>query len=1083
MNTLVHSPFSVKVWISEENLRSIVARIFESEAIAFEAIEPGQSFSVPENYVFYLDSPKFELPPHIGEHSSVSRNLFLIVPHELETKAAIWWENGLVTDFVTTRSLSRLPATIRKHASVFRSREFLNPALHFEGLGRVVKSILEAKGLDDVVKVAAEESGIFLGAQRTLIFRHYPNQGHWRNVAEFRVDSGLEETVGFQIQDTDHPTAKGTDAQGENRGFVNVKQLFELEKKIAARFPGSWLISPIHVGEETWGTFNLLRPPEAPPWSDKDIAVATTFADTLGFAIKQCHLFNQLQQDIEERIHLYHALHESENRFRAVVGSSPLPITIKDLDGRYTYVNPAGERLYGAPEVNLIGRQISDFLPPHQAKRSRETDQLVVREGESHVFEERRDLVTGTYDLQMIKFPLFDDASKTPSVCTIFEDVTAKKKLLSDLQQSENRYRLIASAIPDTLIRLSAEGICLDFFSPGNDFLPGQAGTIQGRPFSELGLPEDLSGQILETCRVGTESGKVSSFEYRIDVAGQPRWFEIRVTSSFNGDSILIIRDVSERREFIEELKARENQLRLLETAIDNARDIVVITDTKLGNNPGQHILYANRTFERFTGYTQEEVIGKTPRILHGPGTESTTREKLRQAIHNWESVTVEVLNYKKDGTEFWSELSLVPLLQPDGIYSHWVSVQRDITERKRSEAILRQSQKMEAVGQLTSGVAHNFNNILMIISGHSQLLEKSLGHDTREKKQVTIIHTAVQRGAELVRQLMAYSRAGQLDTGIYNIVEKVRETISLIEKVLPTSLDIRVDLPDKAVWVNLDGEKFTQCLLNLAVNARDAMPEGGLLRFVGGVHLKDDPEVTRRSIPPSWARRDVFRLEVIDTGIGMTPEIKERIFEPFFTTKEMGNGTGLGLASVFGFMTEAKGEIQVESIPSLGSSFRLFFPLAEPPAFKINPARKAASGNHDHQGLKVLLVEDEQSTRILIQEMLESVGFVVYSAENGIAGLEIVQKVDFPFDLLITDWVMPKMGGRSFIELFERNHPTTPVIVITGTPDPKIIRPNGKNEIFLVPKPFSLGDLVQTISMALDLDGETRDLPGPGAS
>jgi PAS domain S-box-containing protein len=1074
MSTLVHSTFSVKVFIPDEDLRNTVSRIFRDEGILHEAIGSEDGFSAYEVVVLSLDSGEFKLPPNIRKQPASGRDLFLVVPPELESQASQWWESGLITDYVTTGYINRLPSAIRKHSSVYRSREFFNPIHHFEGLGRVVKSILDTNGLDGVFRVATEEIAKFLGAQRAVIVRHYPNLGYWRHEAEFRLDPQLEESAGFLIQDSKNLFGTGLSESRSFEAGEDGELVHEIIEKISTRFPGTWLLAPIHIGEEAWGTINLQRPPDGHKWSARDNSVAQMLADTLGIAIKQSRLLNQLQQDIEERTHLYHALHESENRFRAVVGSSPLPITIKDLDGRYSYVNPAGEKLYGAPEVNLIGRKIADFLPPHQALRSRETDQLVVQLGESRVFEERRDLVTGTYDLQMTKFPLFDDSNTIHSVCTIFEDITAKKTLISELQQSENRYRLIASAIPDTLIRLSVDGTCLDFFSPGNDFLPGLVSAPEGLSISEFGFPADLTEQIFQSCRAATVSGKVSSFEYPMEVAGHPKWFEIRVTSGSNGDSILIIRDVSERNEFIEQLKTRENRLRLLETAIDNAKDIVLITDTKLGDNPGQHILYVNRTFERFTGYSKEEVIGKTPRILQGPGTREETRTILREAILKWESVTVEILNYKKDGTEFWTELSIVPLLQPDGIFSHWVSVQRDITERKQTELALRQSQKMEAVGQLTSGVAHNFNNILMIISGHSQLLEKSLQPGSKESHQVSTILTAANRGAELVRQLMAYSRAGDLKPGIINIVGKVRETISLIEKVLPENLDIRVEMPNEPVWVCLDGEKFTQTLLNLAVNARDAMPEGGTLRFLGGIHLREKYDPIRKTLSSALAGCDLFRLEVIDTGIGMTPEVKERIFEPFFTTKEMGNGTGLGLASVFGFMTETRGQIQVDSIPSEGTSFKLFFPLAEVP-LPLSPPPNQPAGDDDYRGFRVLLVEDEEATRNLIHEMLESVGFTVFSAANGAEGMQIVNSMARPVDLLITDWIMPKMGGRLFIDLFARDNPSIPIVVITGTPDPRVINQDTQSDIFIVPKPFFLTDLVQTISIAIDRRRKTN--------
>ncbi len=1068
-----HSTFSVKTLLPAEEIRERVSRIFVSEAIIHEQVARLGDVTGDDAVVVYLDSNDADRAAYISSKAFPGRALFLIVPPDLEPTACAWWEKRLIADFVTTDHLRRLPAAIRRHFPAPPSPEFFNPMLQWEGLNRVVKSILDAVSLDAVFKVATEEIARFLQSHRAVIVQYHADGGFWRHEAEFRLDPDLSETIGFTIPDTGNPFA----AELKMGKVVQVPDTASIADAInigvAERFPGAWLLVPIPVGETVWGSLSLLRGDGENPWREKEISAATTLADNLGIAIKQGQLYNQLQNDFEERNHLYQALRESENRFRTVIGSSPLPFSIKDLEGRFLYINRACERMIGVREENLIGRKMEDLVPAYQASRSHETDRLVTKVGEPRIFEERRDLPTGSFELQVMKFPLADEFGTVHSICTIIEDITSKKKLISDLKLSENRYRLLASAFPDTLIRFSAAWECLDFISPSGDFFPGIAERIPGSGISELGFPPDLTERILATCREATKTREVLSFEYPLKTQESLRWFEIRVTSSLSGDSILIIRDVSERLEFIEALKAREDQLRLLETAIDNAEDVILITDTALRKNPGQHILYVNRTFERLTGYTREEVIGKTPRILQGPGTLPETRKVLSDAIANWESVTVEVLNYRKDGTEFWSELSIVPLCQSDGIHSHWVSVQRDITERKRTELTLRQSQKMEAIGQLTSGVAHNFNNILMIISGHAQLLDRSLEAGTKEKRQLSTIQSAVNRGAELVRQLMAYSRVGELRTGIVNIGEKIEETVSLIEKVLPTNLDIRVEIPEEAVLVLLDGEKFSQCVLNLAVNARDAMPEGGTLRFRGHVHRQTGRDSVPYPLPPGFTELDLFVLEVADTGIGMSPEIKERIFEPFFTTKEIGNGTGLGLASVFGFITESKGTIHVESALSVGTTFWLYFPITDAPARTI-PKIEAPLGSVDFSGLRVLLVEDEPQTRILFREMLQNIGFQVEMTGNGVEALEIAQRFDIQIDLLVTDWIMPKMGGKAFLDLFTHLHPSTPIVVVTGTPNLNIARERAKSKIHLLPKPFTKSEMEKTIQMALSRGGRT---------
>lgn len=330
MSTTVESSFSVRTLLSSEEVRERVSRIFEAEAIIHEPVVRLGEVTLDDAVVLYLDPTDQTRADSISSKTFAGRALFLIVPPELEPTACIWWENDFITDFVTTDRLNRLPSAIRRYSARQRLQEYPNPVVPWEGLRRVGKTILEAGDLDGVFTVATEEIGKLLKAQHAVIVQHHEAAGFWRHEAEFRSDPGLEETIGYSIPDADNPFA----TELKNRRVVQVTDsrniTDSINAAIAERFPGSWLLVPIPVGDSVWGSLSLLGNPGSKLWSEQDISTATMLADNLGIAIKQGKLSDQLKKDFEERNHLYHALREGEIRFRTVVGSSPLAITIKD---------------------------------------------------------------------------------------------------------------------------------------------------------------------------------------------------------------------------------------------------------------------------------------------------------------------------------------------------------------------------------------------------------------------------------------------------------------------------------------------------------------------------------------------------------------------------------------------------------------------------------------------------------------------------------------------------------------------------------------------------------------------------------
>jgi signal transduction histidine kinase len=383
-----------------------------------------------------------------------------------------------------------------------------------------------------------------------------------------------------------------------------------------------------------------------------------------------------------------------------------------------------------------------------------------------------------------------------------------------------------------------------------------------------------------------------------------------------------------------------------------------------------------------------------------------------------------------------------------------------DMRALRKSEEGLRQAQKMEAVGQLAGGIAHDFNNLLTVISGYTEILLRRLGREAEGRKEIVEVSKAAERGARLIRQLLAYSRGQVLELRVLDLNNVVTETHAMLERVIGENIVFSTALTEDLGSISADKGQLEQIIMNLVVNARDAVAEGGtLLVATRNVTLTDDLRDTNAG--------DYVMLTVTDTGQGMDAATAGRIFEPFFTTKVRNAGTGLGLSTVYGIVTQIGGHIEVESEPGIGTTFRLYFPrvaeegeaiTAQPPA-----GERSLVGSET-----VLMVEDEAALRAIGKEMLEEYGYTVLLAGDGVAALELAHKHPRPIQLLMTDILMPKMGG---IELAER--------LSILCPDLKVLYTSGYNDgarshqtlagARYLQKPYAMDDLARTLRELLD--------------
>jgi PAS domain S-box-containing protein len=501
--------------------------------------------------------------------------------------------------------------------------------------------------------------------------------------------------------------------------------------------------------------------------------------------------------------------------------------------------------------------------------------------------------------------------------------------------------------------------------------------------------------------------------------------------------------------------KAEQEKASLV-AAIEQAAEEILITDTE-GN-----IQYVNPSFEQVTGYSRSEVIGKNPRFLKSGSHDAAFYQDLWHTIQNGSVWTGRITNRKKDGNIYQTEGTISPIHDSSGKLTGFVAARHDVTELLQLESQLRQSQKMESIGRLAGGVAHDFNNLLTVISGYGDLLLKSLPVDDPKYRYLEGVRKATDRAANLTQQLLAFSRKQLIQPRAVDLNALIIETREMICRLLREDIDLVTQLDPSLGHIVMDPEQTIHIFMNLAVNARDAMPGGGkLILRTSSVPAEEVPVVLKMS-------GMLARLSVIDTGAGMDEITRQHIFEPFFTTKAKGRGTGLGLSTVYGIVQQSGGWIEVESEVGKGTAFHLYFPCSpkQIPVVEIpKPAAVPAGGPET-----ILLVEDLREIRTLVTQVLEAHGFHILCACNGEEALEQVEKYTGPIDLLLTDVIMPGMTGKQVADRLLAQRPGIKVLYMTGY-SWEVIADRGVlgTDTPVLPKPFTPAALLAKVRQVLE--------------
>nr|WP_269142301.1 PAS domain-containing protein [Sphingomonas sp. IC-11] len=502
--------------------------------------------------------------------------------------------------------------------------------------------------------------------------------------------------------------------------------------------------------------------------------------------------------------------------------------------------------------------------------------------------------------------------------------------------------------------------------------------------------------------------------------------------------------------------------------AIEMTRMPMILTDPHQPDNP---IVFANKAFLDLTLYEEEEVLGRNCRFLQGARTDSESVAELRDAVAANQSIALEILNYKRDGTPFWNAVFIGPVYDTSGKLLYFFASQLDVTRRRESERSYLQAQKMEAVGQLTAGLAHDFNNLLQVVNGNLELAV-ARSSDERVLRYLASARGAAERGAKLTGQLLAFARKTRLDPRPVDVSECLNSFADVMESALGKKVELHFSLRRGLPKALLDPQQFEMAVLNIALNAKDAMPTGGVIELsTARVRLNGD--AASRGLSPG----EYVAVQVRDEGEGMTPEVIERAVEPFFTTKGVGKGTGLGLAMASGFVQQSRGRLEIESTPGKGTTVRMLFPvaaryerdLAPEPQQNSKPASSNQSGAH------ILVVEDSPEVLALAREILEEVGYRITTAETGEEGLAAFRSApEESIDLVFTDLVMP--GGINGIVLAQeiaKIAPDVPVLMTTGYNEELVADGPLRSGLDVLGKPYRRADLLDRVRQALNRKGD----------
>ena len=643
----------------------------------------------------------------------------------------------------------------------------------------------------------------------------------------------------------------------------------------------------------------------------------------------------------------------------------------------------------------------------------------------------------------------------------VVRDVTERMRAEEALRESEERYRslfqnnhaVMLLIDPETADIVDANPAACSFYGWGHE-------ELTSKKISAINtLPEEQIFQEIE--RVKSEQSKHLFFRHRL---ARGEIVDVEVFSgpiTLNGMKLLysIVHDITERKQAIEALRDSEEKYR---TALEANPDPVAVYDIE------GKVVYFNPAFTRVFGWSLGERLGNKMDVFVPEENWSETKMMIQRVLAGESFSGIESRRYTKEGKIIPVSISGAVLRDMDGNPVGSVINLRDISQQKNLESQLQHAQKMEAVGTLAGGIAHDFNNLLQAIQGYTELLLMRKKEGDQGFRELREVIRASKRGAELTQQLLTFSRKVESKRKPLDLNQEVGELRQLLERTLPKMIEVEFNLAHDLRKINADSAQLKQVLMNLAVNAKDAMPEGGKL-VIETQNITLDQEFCKRyaEVKPG----DYVLLSMADTGHGMEKETLEHIFDPFYTTKEVGKGTGLGLAIVYGIVKNHEGYVMCYSRPGSGASFSIYLPASEATTEHEELGESLESKSPAMGGYEtILLVDDEEFIRELGVDVLGQAGYTVLTASNGEQALEVYRKEQAQIDLVILDLIMPGMGGGKCLEGLLKIDPRAQILIASGySPDASTKGALEAGAAAFINKPYDTKQLLELVRKILD--------------
>lgn len=753
--------------------------------------------------------------------------------------------------------------------------------------------------------------------------------------------------------------------------------------------------------------------------------------------------------DISDKKRGEQALLESERKYRTWMEHAPSGIFITNANGQIVEVSQRAAEITGEEMLSLTGRDLSDFFDEKGQELLRglmEMPEGGKASGEFQIIRKNNQFLFGRFS---------GSRMEDGRLQIVLLDITANHLADEKLRQSEAKFRHLVEGSLQGILVVNRERVQFANTALANMLGLDNPDDFVGKPLLELFPPHEHSSILdgLAACDSGHTPAKSQTHQMSHPHRKVVETNALMSLVEWEGEAatLISITDITEQMQ-------AERELVRLAQAVEQAGDLIFITDIN------GVIEYINPAFERITGYTRKEVINQTPRILKSGEKSIDFYKSMWATIKSGQIWRGRYTNQRKDGTIYEVDAVHSPVRNQDGSITNIIAVHHDVTERINLENQLRQAQKMEAIGQLAGGIAHEFNNLLQVIKGYSELVMRKVGEDEKQIRNLNNIRDAVDKASLLTGHLLTFTRRQTPNLRKIDLNKQIENMVSIIGPLLGERIKVELSLTSDLPPVSGDALMIEQVLMNLCVNARDAMPEGGSLKLATtviqttGAFLEKYPRLTESSY---------IRMTVCDSGTGMPKDVMSSIFDPFYTTKEPGKGTGLGLSTAYGIMEQHDGMIEVESLEDEGTSFICYFPIG---LELLTPQIIAGQDNPT-----VLVAEDDISVRELMAQVLREEGYQVLLASDGEGAIKMFDQYHGRIHAVVCDVLMPKVNGPQVYSVVKHKFPDTRFIFSSGqgsTINDILEEPD--HRVMMLRKPFRPLDLLQVVKGALKIEEAT---------